>query len=114
MDPTKQHLISSAVTSGIIAAMTSMHTKYEEEILALREMIKKSLLLREPASFTLSLDSNASNKASALSDFPSRTTKRWNQADLGYFDPYLDEAYSKGEIVSIGKDVYYKNMVLFI
>ena len=39
----------------------------------------------------------------------------WNQADLGYFDPHLDDkAYGAGEVVSVGKDVYYRNVVLFI
>ncbi len=40
--------------------------------------------------------------------------ERWNQADLGYFDSHLDRAHGKGEIVSVGKDVYYRNIVLFI
>ena len=37
-----------------------------------------------------------------------------DQADLGYFDPYLDRAYGEGEIVSVEKDVYYRNVVLFV
>lgn len=41
--------------------------------------------------------------------------ERWTQADLGYFDPHLDEkAHGLGDIVSVGKDVYYQNVVLFI
>ena len=34
--------------------------------------------------------------------------ERWNQADLGYFDLHSDDkAHSAGEVVSVGKDVYY-------
>lgn len=40
--------------------------------------------------------------------------KRWNQADFGYFDPYLNKTHGKGKIVSVGKDIYYKNVVLFV
>lgn len=34
--------------------------------------------------------------------------------DIGYFDPHLDEAYGKGDIVHIGKDVYYRDVHLFL
>ncbi len=40
--------------------------------------------------------------------------KRWNQSDLGYFDLHLDnKAHSPGEVVSVEKDIYYHNIVLF-
>ena len=47
-------------------------------------------------------------------DLQSRATDRWNQSDLGYFDPHLDNAHGEGEIVLVGKDVYYRNVVLFV
>lgn len=41
--------------------------------------------------------------------------ERWNQADLGYFDPHLDDrVHGAGVVVSVEKDVYYRNMVLFV
>lgn len=41
--------------------------------------------------------------------------ERWNHADLGYFDPYLDEkVHGPGDVVSVVKDVYYRNVVLFV
>lgn len=47
------------------------------------------------------------------SDQPTQL-KRWNQSDLGYFDLHLDnKAHSLGEVVSVEKDVYYHNIVLF-
>lgn len=50
--------------------------------------------------------------------FPSEQltrVKRWNQADLGYFDPHLNKkAYGPGEIISVGKDIYYRNVILFV
>ena len=39
---------------------------------------------------------------------------RWNTADLGYFDPHLDKSYGEGEIVTVGKDVYYRSPILFV
>lgn len=73
-------------------------------------MIEKFLLFTS----THPLDLNASNIASPSADLPSKIIKRWNQLVLGYFDSYFNTVYSKGKIVSIGKDVNYKNMVLFI
>lgn len=40
--------------------------------------------------------------------------KRWNQTKLGYFDPHFDRAHGKGEVVSVEKEVYYRNVVLFM
>ena len=84
-------------------------------MLSLREMIEKSLLLRESPSATPPPDPDATPKTLPSSDpLPKAPTERWNQADLGYFDPHLDRAHGKGEIVSVGKDVYYRNVVLFV
>lgn len=33
---------------------------------------------------------------------------------IGYFDPHLDEAYGKGDIVQMGKEVYYCDVHLFL
>lgn len=40
--------------------------------------------------------------------------KRWNQAKFEYFDLYLNRAYGNGEDILIEKEVYYKNIILFI
>lgn len=34
--------------------------------------------------------------------------------DIGYFNPHVDEAYGKGDIVQLGKDVYYCDVHLFL
>lgn len=40
--------------------------------------------------------------------------KRWNKANFGYFDSHLDDkAYGTEEVVLVGKDIYYRNVVLF-
>lgn len=84
-------------------------------MLALREMIKKSLLLTDSAFATPPPDPNAAPKALSGGDsLPKAPTERWNQADLGYFNPHLDRAHGKGEIVSVRKDVNYRNIVFFI
>lgn len=78
-------------------------------------MIEKYLLLRESLSANSFSDLDATPKA-----FPDGNSllkasiERWNQADLGYFNPHLNRAYGEGEMVSVGKDIYYKNVVLFI
>lgn len=81
---------------------------------ALRKMIEKSLLLKDSTSSTPPSDPNASSKAFPPTDLQSKATDRWNQSDLGYFDPHLDKAHGEGEVMSVGKDVYYRNVVLFV
>ena len=78
-------------------------------------MIKKSLFLRESPSTILLPNLDATPKAHFGADpLPKITTKRWNQAELGYFDPHLDRAHGEVEIVLVGKDIYYRNVVLFV
>ena len=115
MDSSLQQSISNAVSSAVAAAVAAMQAKHENEMLSLREMIEKSLLLRESPSSTPPPDPDATPKALPAGDsLPKASTERWNQADLGYFDPHLDRAHGEGEIVSVGKDVYYRNVVLFV
>ena len=78
-------------------------------------MIKKSLLVRESPFSTPPPDHDATPETHLSNDsLPKNTSERWNQADLGYFDPHLDRAHGEGEIVLVGKDVYYRNVVLFV
>ncbi len=115
MDSSLQQSITSAVASAIATAVASIQAKHENEILFLREMIENSLLLRESPSSTLAPNPDATPKSLPAGDsLPKPSTERWNQADLGYFDPHLDRAHGEGEIVSVRKDVYYRNVVLFI
>lgn len=82
---------------------------------SLYEMIEKSLLLRYFSSSTPPPDPDTAAKSHSSTDsLLKASNKRWNEADLGYFDPHLDRAYSEGEIVSVGKDVYYRNVILFV
>lgn len=50
--------------------------------------------------------------------FPSKQptqVKCWNQANFGYFDPHLNEkTHGPGKVVLVGKDVYYRNVILFV
>lgn len=78
-------------------------------------MIEKSLFLKEFYFAILFFDSHVSPKALFGGDSLSKTLiKKWNQIDLSYFKPYIDRAHKKGEIVLVGKDVYYQNIVLFL
>ncbi len=96
-------------------AVAAIQGKHENEILALREMIEKSLLLRESPSATPPPDPDAAPKALLGADsLPKVLTERWNQVDLGYFDSHLDRAHGEGGVVSLGKDVYYNNVVLYV
>lgn len=78
-------------------------------------MIKKSLLLKESPSSTLPPDPDGTPKALPdANSSPKLLTKRWNQANLGYFDSHLNRAHRKSEVVFVGKDIYYRNIVLFV
>lgn len=115
MYPVVEQLIVSAIISTVNAAVDAIQTKHKKEMLALWEIIKKSLLLRESPSTILPLNPAATPKAHPGADSLSKTiTERWNLADLSYFDPHLDRAYGEGEIISIRKDMYYRNIVLFV
>ncbi len=103
------------MTSAVAITVSSIQAKHESEMLSLQEMIEKSLLLRDSPSATPPPNPDAAPKAHLGADpLPKSTTERWNQADLGYFDPYLDRAHGERKIVSVGKDVYYRNIVLFV
>lgn len=71
----------------------------------LRKLNKNSLSLRDFSCATFSLDLDAIAKTfSSTNIIPKIWAKTWNQDELGYFDPNLDKAHRKDEIVSIGKD----------
>ena len=115
MDSSLQQSITSVVASAVATAVSSIQAKHESKMLSLREMIEKSMLLRESSSATPPPDPDATSKTLPGGDLlPKTSTERWNQADLGYFDPHLNRAHGEGEIISIGKDVYYRNVVLFV
>lgn len=52
IDSSLQQSIAIAVTSTVATAVASIQTKHESKILSLREMIEKSLLLRDSPSAT--------------------------------------------------------------
>lgn len=115
MDSSLQWSITSAVSSAIATAVVSIKAKYEKNILSFREMIEKSLLLKEFPSRTPPSNSDPTRKAFFGDDSLLKASKeRWNQVDLGYFDPYLDTEYGEDEIVLVGKDVYYGNVILLV
>lgn len=103
------------MTSVIAIAIAIIQAKYESKILSLYEMTKKLLLLKD---FSLAIP--PSNPDSTIKAHPSTNallralTKRWNQANLSYFDPHFNRAHGEGEIVLVGKDMYYKNVVFFV
>ena len=37
-----------------------------------------------------------------------------NSFNIGYFNLYLNKLYGNDEIIIIGKNVYYRNVILFI
>ena len=77
MDSSLQQSIASAVISVIATAIASIQAKHESEILSLREMIEKSLLLKHSPSATPPSDPDAAPKAhSGTNPLPKSTTER--------------------------------------
>lgn len=77
-------------------------------------MIKRSQLFKKSGSSTPHPNANASSKMVLLANLLSKATKRSNLVNLGYFDFYLDRTYGKDEVVSVSKDVNYRNILLFV
>ncbi len=44
----------------------------------------------------------------------SGTDDKLVRAELGYFDLHLDRCHVEGEIETIGRDLYYRNVILFV
>ena len=77
MDSSLQQSIASAVTSAVARAVASIQAKHESKMLSLREMIEKSLLLRDSSSATPPPDPDATPKSPPGGDFlPKVSTKR--------------------------------------
>lgn len=76
IDPMVKQSIASAVISTVTIAVDDIQTKHEEKMLALQEMIEKSLLLRHSFFSTSSLNTNASSKVLPLTNLQSKATDR--------------------------------------
>lgn len=44
----------------------------------------------------------------------SNDPNKWNASEIGFFDPHLDKSYGEGEVVTVGRDLYYRSVILFI
>lgn len=40
--------------------------------------------------------------------------KNWVQTKLGYYNLYLDLSHSKDELVTLGREIHYCNVILFV
>ena len=79
MDLTVKHSIASAVTFAVAAAIDTIQIKHKEEMLALWEIIKKSLLLRDFSTSTPSPNPDTAPKArSAINSLLKASSERWN------------------------------------
>lgn len=45
---------------------------------------------------------------------PTPPSTHWRADEIGLFDPHLDKSHGDGEIATVGKDVYYRSVMLFI
>ena len=39
---------------------------------------------------------------------------KWKAEELGFFDPYLTSSLGLGDVVTVGKELYYRSVILFI
>lgn len=77
MDFSLQQSIMSMVTSAIVTAIAAIQAKHNNEMLSLREMIKKSLLLKESLSAISLFNLDATPKVHLGSDsLPKITAER--------------------------------------
>lgn len=77
MDSSLQQSIMSAILSAVATAVTSIQAKHESKMLSLREMIEKSLFLRESPPATPPPDPDATPKSLPTGDsLPKASTER--------------------------------------
>ena len=38
----------------------------------------------------------------------------WKADEIGLLNPHLNKSHGEGEIITVGKDVYYQSVMLFI
>ena len=48
------------------------------------------------------------------SQFSANQNERFNPKDIGFFDPHLLEDYGLGEIITLGQDIHYRDVWLFV
>lgn len=53
---------------------------------------------------------NTANSERALVPY----NNQWKAEDIGFFDPHLPQSYGSGPVVRDGKDLYYRNVHLFV
>lgn len=93
---------------------------FKKALLAKNSISPSSLLLGQDnllpnAQVSVTDNAVSSSQSTSATDLTSNTSqKRWNQTELGYFDLYFNKVHGEGDVVLIEKDVYYKNMVLFV
>lgn len=76
--------LSSVLIFAVVASVTSIHAKHNNEMLYLQRMIEKSLLIKEFFSATPPPNPDATPKVLPGNNSPSKTTlERWNQIVLG-------------------------------
>lgn len=106
------------VTSAVTAAIANLQSKHKDDIQSLQFMLEKffskgwEILLPtiEPNIDLLTIFLSLIKTTST----PKPLAERWNQANLGYFNPLLDKVHGEYKIVWVGKDIYYRNVVLFV
>lgn len=74
--------------------------------------IEEKLTLSPPVSHAVS-PSNQSDLEDVDSSAPS-VDKKWVQAELRNLDPYLDLSHGEVEVLTVGRDLYYLNVILFV
>lgn len=100
---------------AIAIAIMAVQAKYNNNILSLRKLIKKFLLLNNFFSATLFPNFDVSSKAFFfINTFPKILSKRYNQVNLGYFNLYFNKTYTKNKIVVVNKNIYYINIIFFV
>lgn len=110
----------NASVSDLSEKYDTLRSELDDKFQTLRSMLESLMLAKSSASpkpkatqAPPPLEPQPIQPYSLIKTHASRT-ERWNQADLGYFDPHFDRAHGEGEIVSLGKEVYYQNLVLFV
>ena len=114
-DPSSSKSTPSTNPSTVDLLKSTSETMSESNITPAVQAVLDDMMARVVKLIDEKTSNMSSPQGSQKSSTPSSTPNTsWHSSDIGYFDPLLDKAYGDGELLTVGRDTYYRNVHLFV